>query len=249
MFAVIGGTGLTQMQGLVIETSHTLTTPFGEPSAPVQQGTLGTQKVLFLARHGHPHQIPPHQINYRANLWALQALGATQIIAVNAVGGINPNTPAAGIMIPNQLIDYTWGRPATFFEQGARTDGIGFDVTHVDFSWPYDEDLRQHLLASARALDLTVTAQGVYACTQGPRLETAAEIRRLAQDGCDIVGMTGMPEAALARELKLPYACIALVVNMAAGLTDEEITMAEIEAALQQGMGKVLKLLTQTLSA
>lgn len=241
MLAIIGGTGLTQMQGLTVVASHQMATPWGEPSADVVKGELAGRPVLFLARHGHPHRIPPHKVNYRANLWALKEAGATAIVAVNAVGGIHPDCEPAGLMIPDQIVDYTYGREHTYFADDLDT------VTHIDFSWPYDEPLRQLIVQQAEALGLAVLTEGTYAATQGPRLETAAEIKRLANDGCDIVGMTGMPEAALARELALPYACIALVVNMAAGLTDEIITMADIEEALHQGMGKVLNLLEGTI--
>lgn len=243
MLAIIGGTGLTQMQGLKVISSQQMTTPWGSPSADVVKGELAGRPVLFLARHGHPHRTPPHKVNYRANLWALKEAGATAIIAVNAVGGISSNCEPAGLMIPDQIIDYTYGREHTYFADDLES------VTHIDFSWPYDEPLRQLVLQQAQVLDIALLAKGTYAATQGPRLETAAEIKRLANDGCDIVGMTGMPEAALARELELPYACIALVVNMAAGLTDEIITMADIEEALQNGMGKVLSLLDQTIQA
>lgn len=237
MLAIIGGTGLTQMQGLDVVSHQLRTTPWGEPSAEVVTGRIGGKEVLFLARHGHPHRIPPHKVNYRANIQALKDAGATAIIAVNAVGGIHPDCEPAGLMIPDQIVDYTWGREHTFF-----ADDLD-EVVHIDFSWPYDEPLRQLLLKEASDLELNVMAKGVYGATQGPRLETAGEIQRMKRDGCDIVGMTGMPEAALARELDLPYACVALVVNMAAGLTDEVITMAEIEAALHQGMGSVMDLL------
>ncbi|WP_417597860.1 S-methyl-5'-thioinosine phosphorylase [Oceanospirillum sp.] len=237
MLAIIGGTGLTQMEGLDVVSRKTVSTQWGEPSAEILTGSVGGKQVLFLARHGDPHRIPPHKVNYRANIQALKDAGASAVVAVNAVGGIHPECQSAGLMVPDQVVDYTWGREHTFF-----ADDLD-EVVHIDFSWPYDESLRQLLLAQAEKLQLKVMPQGVYGATQGPRLESAGEIQRMLRDGCDIVGMTGMPEAALAREAGLPYACIALVVNMAAGLTDEIITMPEIEAALHQGMGKVLDLL------
>lgn len=243
MLAIIGGTGLTQMQGLDVIDRKSVSTLWGDPSAEIVTGTLAGQTVLFLARHGHPHRIPPHKVNYRANIQALKDAGATAIIAVNAVGGIHPDCEPAGLMIPDQIVDYTWGREHTFF-----ADNLD-EVVHIDFSWPYDEPLRQLLIDQAARLQLPLMAKGVYGATQGPRLESAGEIQRMLRDGCDIVGMTGMPEAALAREVELPYACVALVVNMAAGLTDEIITMADIEAALHQGMGKVLSLLTASINA
>ena len=243
MLAIIGGTGLTQMEGLNVVSRQQVSTQWGEPSAEIVTGSIEGKEVLFLARHGHPHRIPPHKVNYRANIQALKDAGATAIIAVNAVGGIHPECEPAGLMIPDQIVDYTWGREHTFF-----ADNLD-EVVHIDFSWPYDEPLRQLLLKEAANLQLKVMDKGVYGATQGPRLETAGEILRMKRDGCDIVGMTGMPEAALAREVELPYACVALVVNMAAGLTDEIITMAEIEAALHQGMGKVLSLLSSSVTS
>ncbi|MBB1487553.1 S-methyl-5'-thioinosine phosphorylase [Oceanospirillum sediminis] len=243
MLAIIGGTGLTRMQGLNVISSNKADTRWGEASGEILKGQLAGQEVLFLARHGHPHTIPPHKVNYRANIQALKDAGASAIIAVNAVGGIHPDCEPAGLMIPDQIVDYTYGREHTFFAEDLD------EVVHIDFSWPYDEKLRQILIGNARSLDLAALEQGTYAATQGPRLETAGEIRRLANDGCDIVGMTGMPEAALARELDLPYACVALVVNMAAGLTDEIITMADIEKALHDGMGKVLDLLQASIKS
>jgi 5'-methylthioinosine phosphorylase len=239
--AVIGGTGLAQLDGLDGVTSFPITTPFGEPSADLVSGNLGQTEVVFLARHGRPHRIPPHRINYRANLWALKEAGVGGIIAVNAVGGIHPVMGAGHFCVPHQLIDYTWGRASSFFEEDLES------VTHVDFTHPYDDVLRQHLLQALVDLGLAHSARGVYGATQGPRLETAAEIQRLERDGCDIVGMTGMPEAGLARELGLPYACLALVVNPAAGKAPGLITMDAIEAVMAAGMGQVRSVLERVL--
>jgi 5'-methylthioinosine phosphorylase len=241
--AVIGGTGLTQLDGLDVGESLTVQTPFGEPSAELISGRMGDCEVLFLARHGRPHRIPPHRVNYRANLWALKEAGAEAVIAVNAVGGIHPVMGAGHFCVPHQVIDYTWGRAGTFFE----TD-LDF-VTHIDFTHPYDETLRQHLLQALSDIAAPHSARGVYAATQGPRLESAAEIQRLERDGCDIVGMTGMPEAALARELELPYACLALVVNPAAGKAPGIITMEAIEAVMASGMEQVREVLQRALPA
>ena len=240
--AIIGGTGLTQLEGLTIREAVALDTPWGKPSAEVLRGEFGGREVLFLARHGHPHRIPPHQVNYRANLWALREAGAQAILAVNAVGGIHRAMGSGHLCVPHDLIDYTWGRSSTFFE------GELDHVTHIDFSYPYDEALRQRLIAALRAEGCDFSSHGVYAATQGPRLETVAEIARLERDGGDIVGMTGMPEAALARELELPYACLALVVNPAAGKSSGVITMAEIEQALADGMDKVKAVLQRVLA-
>lgn len=242
VLAIIGGTGLTQLEGLSLREAVSVDTPYGAPSADILCGDFGGREVLFLARHGHPHRIPPHQVNYRANLWALKQAGAQAVVAVNAVGGIHRAMGSGHLCVPHDLIDYTWGRAATFFE------GELEHVTHIDFSYPYDEALRQQLIAALRAEGCDFSSHGVYAATQGPRLETVAEIARLERDGADIVGMTGMPEAALARELELPYACLALVVNPAAGKSSGVITMAEIEQALADGMGKVKAVLQRVLA-
>ncbi len=241
--AIIGGSGLTELDGLSQGEEISLDTPYGAPSAPVVRGRYGGREVLFLARHGRPHRIPPHQINYRANLWALQQAGAEAVIAVNAVGGINTAMGTGHFCVPDQLIDYSWGRVQTFFE------GDLEQVTHIDFTEPYAADLRARLIKMLQAEGCSFSASGVYACTQGPRLETAAEILRLQRDGCDIVGMTGMPEAALARELGLPYACLALVVNPAAGKAAGPISMAEMEVAMHAGMGQARSVLARLLEA
>jgi 5'-methylthioinosine phosphorylase len=240
--AIIGGTGLTQLEGLSIREAVSMDTPYGAPSADILRGEFGGREVLFLARHGHPHRIPPHQVNYRANLWALKQAGAEAILAVNAVGGIHAAMGTGHFCVPHQLIDYTWGRAHTFYE------GELEHVTHVDFTHPYDKGLRAQLIAALQAEGCGYSGHGVYACSQGPRLETVAEIARMERDGADIVGMTGMPETALARELALPYACLALVVNPAAGKSAGVITMAEIEQALADGMGKVKAVLQRVLA-
>jgi 5'-methylthioinosine phosphorylase len=234
--AIIGGTGLTQLPGLTISNAHDVQTPYGSPSAPILEGELNGYRVLFLARHGHPHRVPPHQVNYRANLWALQNLYATDVIAINAVGGITRNMTSQALVVPVQIIDYTHGRESTIFE------GELSGVTHVDFSYPYTESLRQLLLKSAKEVSEPVINGGVYGATQGPRLETVAEIFRMEQDGCDLVGMTGMPEAALARELKLRYASLSVVVNPAAGKGEGVITIKEIDENLAAGMERVKRI-------
>lgn len=240
--AIIGGTGLTQLPGFRLRETLRLDTPYGMPSADILSGDYAGREVLFLARHGHPHRIPPHQVNYRANLWALKEAGAQAILAVNAVGGIHSAMGAGHLCVPHQIVDYTYGRAHTFYE------GDIEHVTHIDFSFPYDEALRQRLIAGLAAEGFLFSSHGVYGCTQGPRLETAAEIVRMERDGCDIVGMTGMPEAALARELALPYACLALVVNAAAGKAVGVITMSDIEAALAEGIVKIRAVLARTLA-
>lgn len=231
--AIIGGTGLAEYPGLAISHEAKVQTELGDPSAPLVFGELMGQSVVFLARHGHPHKVPPHKVNYRANLLALKEAGVTEIIAVNAVGGITEAMDAQAICIPDQIIDYTHGREDTFF------DGLYRPLDHVDFTYPYDQALSSKLYFSAESKNILIQKGGVYAATQGPRLESIAEINRLEKDGCDVVGMTGMPEAALARELGIPYACLALVVNKAAGKSDELITMDDIRKVLDQGMHKV----------
>ena len=202
--AIIGGTGLTSLNGLEITKREVIHTPFGEPSGPLTHGVLNGKEVLFLARHGYGHTIPPHRINYRANIWALHNAGVKQVIAVAAVGGIDDCLPPGALAVPDQIIDYTWGRPSTYFEDDLT------EVTHIDFSYPYCNELRSLLLDQCRATGLTACETGTYGATQGPRLETAAEIARMERDGCTMVGMTGMPEAVLARELNLDYACCAV---------------------------------------
>lgn len=244
VYAIIGGTGLTELNGLQLREALSIDTPYGAPSASILRGDYFGQEVLFLARHGHPHRIPPHQVNYRANLWALKEAGAQAVLAMNAVGGIHASMGAGHFCVPHQIVDYTYGRAHSFFE------GPDLDhVTHIDFSYPYDESLRQRLIAALQAEDCRFSSHGVYGCTQGPRLETVAEIVRMERDGCDIVGMTGMPEAVLARELNLPYACLSLVVNPAAGKSAGVITMAEIDAVLAEGIGQARSVLGRVLQA
>ena len=237
LLAIIGGTGLTSLETLEIVRREMVSTPYGEPSGPVTHGVLAGHPVVFLARHGYGHTIPPHQINYRANLWALKHIGVEHILAVAAVGGISARMGPGVLCVPDQIIDYTYGRHHTLFE------GDLSHVTHIDFTWPYDEALRQALIEGGRSAGIPLIEDGTYAATQGPRLETAAEIRRLERDGCDIVGMTGMPEAALARELSLRYACCAVVANWGAGKGEGEITMEQIDQTLKAGMAQVRQLL------
>ena len=235
--AVIGGSGLSSLDGLRIIGEHRQKTPYGEASAPLTLGCYAGKDIIFLPRHGHPHVLPPHKVNYRANLWALKENGVHRIISINAVGGITAAMHPCRLVIPDQIIDYTWGRPGTFFE-----DGLA-GVTHVDFTRPYSDLLRELLIKAAGHIKLDICPGGTYGATQGPRLESAAEISRLERDGCDIVGMTGMPEAALARELNLQYASISVVVNWAAGKSDGEITMEIIEQNIKTGMESVRELL------
>ncbi len=242
LLAIIGGTGLTSLETLSISRREMVSTPYGEPSGPLTHGELGGKAVVFLARHGYGHTIPPHKVNYRANLWALQHIGVDQIIAVAAVGGIRADMEPGCLAFPDQIIDYTWSRGHTFFEDDLT------HVTHIDFTYPYCEDLRQKLIQAARQAGLDAREGGTYGAMQGPRLETAAEILRLERDGCDVVGMTGMPEAALARELGLRYAGCAVVANWAAGKSGGEITMEDIQLQLIGGMEKVKILLREVIT-
>jgi len=239
--AIIGGTGLTSIKSLEITRREMVRTPYGEPSGPLTHGELCGHKVVFLARHGHGHTIPPHDVNYRANIWALKSIDVKQVLAVASVGGIREDLVPGKLVIPDQIIDYTWGRDNTFFD---KHDG---PVKHIDFSWPYCESMRQVAINAAKQAGIDIGEKGTYAAMQGPRLETAAEVLRLERDGADMVGMTGMPEAALARELELCYASCAVVANRAAGMGDGEISFAEIEQNLISGMQKVEQLLEQLL--
>jgi 5'-deoxy-5'-methylthioadenosine phosphorylase len=240
--AIIGGSGLTKLKNLRITRREVIRTPYGEPSAPMVFGQLGGQEAVFLPRHGAGHTIPPHEVNYRANIWAIKQTGVDKVIAVNAVGGISPDYLASGtLVIPDQVIDYTYGRAHTFFGSEHKK------VTHVDFTYPYCEELRQTVIQVAARAKMKVVGRGTYGATQGPRFESAAEIRRMERDGADIVGMTGMPEAGLARELELCYASISLVVNPAAGKAKDAISIKEIEKNLEMGMGSVRSLLEQVI--
>ena len=232
--AIIGGTGLTSLDGLNIVREEQVKTPFGEPSSALVYGELNDNEVAFIARHGRQHTIPPHRVNYRANLWALKQAGISQIIAVAAVGGIHNDMGPMRIVIPDQIIDYTYSRVSTFFEDDLE------HVTHIDFSYPYSQSLRETLLASCESAGVDACDFGTYGATQGPRLESVAEIERMSRDGCAIVGMTGMPEASLARELEIDYACCSVVANWAAGRGDGKlIEMSEIEENLETGMAYV----------
>lgn len=235
--AIIGGTGLTSINGLEITGREIIQTPFGEPSGPLVRGNLAGHNVYFLPRHGAAHTIPPHQINYRANIWALKDAGIEQVIAVNAVGGIREDMQPGTLIIPDQVIDYTVSRTNTFFEEGLK------QVVHIDFTEPFCEGLRKQIINAADNSSISVIKEGTYAATQGPRLETAAEVNRLEKDGCHLVGMTCMPEAALAREQDLCYASISVVANLAAGRGTEDLTMEIIEKNLNNGMEKVRQLL------
>ena len=235
MLAVIGGSGLSQLANLDVSHREVCRTPYGEPSGAVTFGQICGHPVAFLARHGYGHTIPPHEVNYRANVWALHQRGALGIISVASVGCIRADLKPGDLVIPHQIIDYTWGRRSTFHE------GRDCTPTHIDFTEPYDRALRKRLIDAAQAAAVPVCAKAVYAVTQGPRLDTVAEVDRFERDGAEIVGMTGMPEAVLARELGIPYAAISVVANYAAGRADSRdgINFAAIEGMLHESMGRV----------
>ncbi len=239
-WAVIGGTGLEQLEGAWQIARHTVDTPYGAPSSDLIEMELNGHRLLFLSRHGENHDIPPHKVNYRANIHALKEQGVDAVVAVAAIGGITAAMVPGQVSIPDQIIDYTWGREHTFYD--------GPQVEHIDFTHPYCEPLRQQLLQAAAAVSVNTVDGGTYGATQGPRLESPAEVRRMERDGCDLVGMTGMPEAALAKEAGLCYACCAVSANWAAGKIDGEITMEEITENLNSGMGQIKAILAQLLA-
>ncbi|TXK65853.1 S-methyl-5'-thioinosine phosphorylase [Alkalisalibacterium limincola] len=241
--AVIGGTGLYRLAAFEDAEAIVRDTPYGETSGPVRVGRLHGRRVAFLARHGEQHSLPPHRVNYRANLWLLQDLGIRRVLAVNAVGGITGDWAPQALGLPDQLIDYTWGRVGTFCEEP------GSEVLHVDMTEPYSRSLREAVLQAGVDARVALVDGGCYGATQGPRLETRAEIARMRRDGCDLVGMTGMPEAGLARELGLEYACLALVANWAAGCGDQaEITLEEVHANLEHATAPIPALLEALLA-
>jgi 5'-methylthioinosine phosphorylase len=245
MLGIIGGSGLTTLANLDVHRQVRAQSVWGAPSGPLCIGRIGRQDVVFLPRHGEGHTIAPHAINYRANIDALKQVGVTRIVSVASVGGIRADLPPGSLIVPDQLIDYSWGRASSFHADAPA--GQGGPVVHIDFTQPYDDAVRRALLDSGAALTQRIHDGGIYAVTQGPRLETAAEIDRLARDGAAIVGMTGMPEAALAREAGLPYAALCLVCNWAAGRGDNtlEIRFEAIEAVLAEAMGRVRGLIAQ----
>ncbi|HET7127318.1 MAG TPA: S-methyl-5'-thioinosine phosphorylase [Lysobacter sp.] len=238
--AVIGGTGVYALGELADAEGHQPVTAYGAPSGPIRVGTYAGKRVAFLARHGEGHSLPPHKVNYRANLAALKAVGANRVLALNTVGGITERFGPRVLACPDNLIDYTWGRVSTICEEP------GTEVLHVDFGDPYTASLRAEIASAARHANVALVDGGCYGATQGPRLETKAEIARMKRDGCDLVGMTGMPEAGLARELGLDYASLAIVANWAAGAgpdVDETITLQDVLDNVAAAMGDAARLL------
>jgi len=245
MYAIIGGSGLAKLSALDKTRRQVMRSPYGEPSGALTFGLLAGREVVFLARHGYGHTIAPHEINYRANVWALKEIGVQGVFAVATVGGVRADLGPGTLVVPDQIIDYTHSRKGTFFE------GAEARVTHIDFTLPYSSRLRALLLDAARASGEPIVDGATYACTQGPRLETAAEIERIARDGGDLVGMTGMPEAALAREAGLEYAALGVVVNHAAGRGEsrQEIKLEDLEGVMRQTVTRAVRILEQALRA
>ncbi len=239
MLAIIGGTGLTQLANLEITHRQVMRSPYGEPSGALTFGTLRDHEVVFLARHGYGHTIPPHKVNYRANMWALREAGVKRVVSVASVGGITDDLVPGVIAVPDQIIDYTHGRDFSFY------NGLDHSVMHIDFAYPYTASLRQRILKAARLANVACRDGGVYAATPGPRLETVAEINRYERDGAHMVGMTGMPEAVLARELRLDYAAIAVVVNDAAGRRSSKdgVRLESVADVIPLAMAKARSLL------
>ncbi len=232
---LIGGTGLDHWGEAI--TTHNIDSVYGQPSADLAEYKSGDAQLFFLPRHGVRHNIPPHAVNYRANIDVFKQMAVDGIIAINAVGGISESNGPGTVTVPDQLIDYTWGRAHSF---SLTSDDV---LQHVEFAHPFSGPLRAALIKAARAAQITINNGGCIGITQGPRLETAAEIHRFKQDGCDMVGMTSMPEAALAREAGLDYASLCVNANWGAGLEDEPLTMDAIEATLKDAMIEVRQVL------
>jgi len=242
MIGIIGGTGLTQFDDLEIIRRQIVRTPYGDASQPLIFGKLSGVEVVFLARHGGGHKIPPHAINYRANIWALHSVGVETLLAVATVGGINKTFMPGDIVLPDQIIDYTYGRDNSYH------DGVELPVMHIDFTHPYTASLRDVCKQAAANIQQDLHDGGVYACVQGPRLETAAEINRYEHDGASVIGMTGMPEAALARELEMDYAALCPIANHAAGRGESaaNIQYAIMLERLATTMTNVRRLIKET---
>jgi len=236
MIGIIGGSGLYEMEDVVSKGIKSVVTPFGTPSDLYRICEICGRDIIFLPRHGSKHNIPPHRINYRANIWGFKELGAKRVISISATGGVNPEYEPGTLVVPDQIIDMTADRDMTFFE------GEG-GVFHVDLTDPYCPELRESIIASGKKSGMALKKSGTYICTNGPRLETRAEIKSFSQIGADIVGMTAMPEAALAREAELCYAGISVVTNYAAGLKEERLTATEV----LEKMGKATLLLKELL--
>lgn len=240
MVGVIGGSGIYEIEGIDIKEERKVPTPFGEPSDFYRIGEMSGLKIAFLPRHGSPHHIAPHKINYRANILGFKELGAERIISINAVGGINKKMKPGDIVVPDQIIDMTEGRERTFYDRE--------EIVHVDFTEPYCPELRSAIFSAGERTGIKLTQKASYICTNGPRLETAAEIRAFSVLGADVVGMTGMPEAILARELELCFAGLAIITNHAAGISGTRLTTGEVVEKMRESTEKIKRLLKETLA-
>lgn len=225
VLGVIGGSGIYDVPGLDITDSVKLTTPYGEPSDLYRIGKSDGIEVAFLPRHGSMHHIQPHKINYRANIWGFRELGVSKILSISASGGISAAIAPGSIVVPDQIIDMTSGRDSTFHDEE--------EVVHVDFTVPFCPDLRENIFAASEKAGIRLTGKGTYICVNGPRLETAAEIRAFSVMGADMVGMTGMPEAVLARELEICFAAISVITNHAAGISGGKLTATEVAKSMK----------------
>lgn len=238
---LIGGSGLYEIEGLEIKKDISVSTPYGEPSSVYKIATLNGKELVFLQRHGIPHSIPPHKINYRANIWGFKSLGVERIISINAVGAINRSLNPGDIVIVDQIIDMTGGlRESTYFDKG--------DVYHIDFTYPYCSEMRDFFIRASENLSLSVKEKGTYICVNGPRLETAKEIEFFSMIGADVVGMTAMPEASLARELEICMSACSIVTNYAAGISKERLTTVEVIETMSNTTEKIKLLVREFLS-
>lgn len=237
---IIGGSGLYEIDGFVTTKEVSISTPFGEPSSVYRIGRLDGNEIVFLPRHGIPHKIPPHKVNYRANIWGLKSMGVERIISISAVGGINSNMPPGSIVLLDQIIDMTYGaRSSTFYD----TD----KVVHVDFTHPYCTEMTNAVVRASQNLTLSLKKDATYICVNGPRLETAKEIKFFSLIGADVVGMTAMPEAALAREMEICMSGLSVVTNHAAGTSGKKLTTIEVVENMKSSIGQLKALIRETL--
>lgn len=234
--AVIGGSGLYDLDPIQDINQVVVDTPYGK-SPEILIGKLMGRRVCFLPRHGKGHTSPPHLINYRANLWALHKLGVKRILATTATGSLNPRFRPGELVLLDQFLDFTKGRPATFYEGGKQ------GVVHVDVTEPYCPELREVLIKTASRLKLKLHPRGTYFCSEGPRFETAAEIKMVRRLGGDLVGMTNVPECVLARELEVCYSAISVVTNFAAGISETKLTHSEVAELMAKNIQRVKKLI------
>lgn len=236
---VIGGSGLYEIKGFVLKSRKNISTPYGKPSGQYLTGKISNTEIVFLPRHGKNHDIPPHMINYRANIWGFKKAGVDTILSISAVGGIKKGLKPGDIVILDQVLDMTKERKSTYYE--GKTG-----VIHIDFTEPYCPELRRILLKAGKQVNVTLKKGGTYVAVEGPRLETAAEIKSFRILGGDVVGMTGMPEASLARELEICYSGISVVANFAAGISKKKLTVAEVMEAMKDTTDQIKSLLKKS---